>query len=106
MYMASTLNLNLLDEYTFMDAHEAYSQVLTEMKKHISGKEETIELMFITLVANGHALLEGVPGVAKTTMSKTLADTIQAEFKRVQCMPDLVPADIIGDVFIDAESEP
>ena len=88
-----------------MDAHSAYSQVLTEMKKHIAGKEDTIELMFITLVANGHALLEGVPGVAKTTMCKAMAETIQADFKRVQGTPDLIPSDIIGQTYLDDENK-
>ena len=83
------------------DPKEAYQKVEEELKKHISGKTEVIELLFIGLVANGHVLLEGVPGVAKTTMSKALADTIQADFKRIQCMPDLVPEDIVGQAYYD-----
>ena len=89
-----------------LDAKDAYARVKEELKKHIAGKEDVIELLFISLVANGHVLLEGVPGVAKTTMSKALADTIQAEFKRIQCMPDLVPSDIIGEVYLDQANEP
>ncbi len=81
-------------------------RVEDELKKHIAGKREVIELLFIALIANGHVLLEGVPGVAKTTMSKALADTIQADFKRIQCMPDLVPSDIIGDVYLDSNNDP
>ncbi len=88
-----------------VEAHEAFQQVLAEMKKHIAGKSDTIELMFITIVANGHALLEGVPGVAKTTMCKAMADTMQAEFKRIQGTPDLVPADIVGYAYIDEKNE-
>lgn len=88
-----------------MDAHDAYLKVKEEMKKHIAGKEETIELLFTTVVANGHALLEGVPGVAKTTMSKALADCIQADFKRIQGSPDLVPSDIIGEAYLDSQNE-
>ncbi len=79
-----------------MDANTIYNEIIEEMKKHISGKMETIELMFISIVANGHAMLEGVPGVAKTTMTKALSDTIQAEFKRIQGTPDLLAKDIIG----------
>ncbi|MDE1834437.1 MAG: AAA family ATPase, partial [Candidatus Micrarchaeota archaeon] len=89
-----------------MDTREAYLKVEEELKKHIAGKKEVIEMLFIGLVANGHVLLEGVPGVAKTTMSKALADTIQAEFKRIQCLPDLTPIDIIGDVYTDENNEP
>lgn len=88
-----------------MDPKEAYQKVEEELKKHISGKTEVIELLFIGLVANGHILLEGVPGVAKTTMSKALADTIQADFKRIQCMPDLVPEDIVGQAYYDQNRE-
>ncbi|MDE1851798.1 MAG: MoxR family ATPase [Candidatus Micrarchaeota archaeon] len=88
-----------------MDARDAYLKVKEEMKKHIAGKEETIELLFTTVVANGHALLEGVPGVAKTTMSKALADCIQADFKRIQGSPDLVPSDIIGEAYLDSQNE-
>ncbi|MDE1822996.1 MAG: MoxR family ATPase [Candidatus Micrarchaeota archaeon] len=88
-----------------MDARDAYQKVKAEMKKHIAGKDETIELLFITLVANGHALLEGVPGVAKTTMSKALADCIQADFKRIQGSPDLVPSDILGESYLDKDNE-
>ena len=84
-----------------MDANTIYNEILEEMKKHIAGKEETLELMFIAIVADGHALLEGVPGVAKTTMTKALADTIQAEFKRIQGTPDLLARDIMGFAYED-----
>ncbi len=89
-----------------MEAKEAYLKVEEEIKRHIAGKKDVVELLFISLVANGHVLLEGVPGVAKTTMTKALADTIQADFKRIQCMPDLVPSDIIGNVVIDENGDP
>ena len=59
-----------------MDPKEAYAAVLNEIKKHIAGNEDVLELMFIALVANGHVLLEGVPGLAKTTMTKALASSI------------------------------
>ena len=84
-----------------MDAKAAYQAVLGEVKKHIAGKDDVIELMFIALVADGHVLLEGVPGVAKTTMTKALADAIQADFKRIQGTPDLEVKDIIGFAYVD-----
>ncbi len=84
-----------------MDAKSSYLAVLKEVKKHIAGKDDIIELMFIALVANGHCLLEGVPGVAKTVMTKALADAINAQFTRVQGTPDLDMKDIIGFTFID-----
>ena len=86
-----------------MDASTIYNEILEEMRKHIAGKIETIELMFIAIVADGHALLEGVPGVAKTTMTKALADTIQADFKRIQGTPDLLAKDIMGYAYEDAD---
>lgn len=88
-----------------MDARSAYQAVLREVKKRIAGKEDVIELMFIALIANGHALLEGVPGVAKTAMAKTLANAIQADFKRIQGTPDLDVKDIVGYAYIDENKD-
>ena len=87
-----------------MEPKEAYQAVLKEVKKKIAGKEEVIEQMLIAIIANGNVLLEGVPGVAKTTMTKTLADVIQASFGRVQGTPDLEIRDIIGYTFMDSEN--
>lgn len=84
-----------------MDAKAVYSEILDEIHKHIAGKIDTIELMVIAVVADGHALLEGVPGVAKTTMTKALSDTIQADFKRIQGTPDIIPKDIVGYTYED-----
>ena len=84
-----------------MDPKTAFDAVMAEVKKKIAGKLDVVELMFIGLVANGHVLLEGVPGVAKTTMAKTLADTVQAQFTRVQGMPDLEIRDIVGYTYMD-----
>ncbi|MGC8649101.1 MAG: AAA family ATPase, partial [Candidatus Micrarchaeia archaeon] len=86
-----------------MEPKEAYESVLEEMKKHIAGKTDVFELMFIAIVANGHVLLEGVPGVAKTTMTKTLADAIDANFDRIQGTPDLDERDIIGFAYLDEQ---
>ncbi len=84
-----------------MDAPAAWQAVLGEVKKHIAGKTDVIELMFIALIANGHVLLEGMPGVAKTTMTKALADSIAADFKRIQGTPDLNTGDIVGFTYMD-----
>lgn len=84
-----------------MDANAAWQAVLGEVRKHISGKVDVIELMFIALVANGHVLLEGMPGTAKTTMTKALADAIEANFKRIQGTPDIATADMIGYTYLD-----
>lgn len=88
-----------------VDAREAYQGVLKEVKKKIAGKDDVIELMFIALVANGHVMLEGVPGVAKTSMTKALADAVQASFDRIQGTPDLDIKDIIGYTYMDESNQ-
>ena len=70
--------------------------IKNELKKAIIGHEDLINTMLISLISNGHLLIEGVPGIAKTTAIKTLAKTIDLEFKRVQFTPDLLPSDITG----------
>ena len=80
---------------------------LVDLKKEISkvivGQEETVEHLLITFLAGGHALLEGVPGLAKTLMIKTLAETIHLKFSRIQFTPDLMPSDIIGTEILEED---
>ncbi len=71
-------------------------QVLYEVKKIIVGQDHMLERMIVALLARGHVLVEGVPGLAKTMAIKTLAESIGGEFKRIQFTPDLVPADLVG----------
>ncbi|MFD2116290.1 AAA family ATPase [Paenibacillus yanchengensis] len=70
--------------------------VLHNLQRCILGKQEQIELLLITIIANGHILLEDVPGTGKTQLVKALASTIGGQFRRVQCNPDLLPTDITG----------
>ncbi len=70
--------------------------VLHEMRKVMVGQDYLLERLLIGLIANGHILVEGVPGLAKTTAVKTLARTIHISFQRIQFTPDLLPADLIG----------
>jgi MoxR-like ATPase len=72
------------------------SLVLREVGRVFIGPEETPRLLLVALLARGHVLLEGVPGVAKTTLAKAFAATLRCGFKRVQFTPDLLPADITG----------
>lgn len=74
-----------------------------EMAKVIIGQEETIAQLLITFLAGGHALLEGVPGLAKTLMIRTLSDAIDLKFKRIQFTPDLMPSDIIGTEILEED---
>ncbi|GAA4272467.1 MoxR family ATPase [Aquimarina gracilis] len=83
------------------------TEKLTGLKKEIGkviiGQEETIEQLLITFLAGGHALLEGVPGLAKTLMIRTLAEAIDLKFKRIQFTPDLMPSDIIGTEVLEED---
>jgi MoxR-like ATPase len=74
-----------------------------EIKKVIVGQEETIDQLLITFLAGGHALLEGVPGLAKTLMIRTLAEAIDLRFRRIQFTPDLMPSDIIGTEILEED---
>ncbi|WP_372451811.1 AAA family ATPase [Catellatospora tritici] len=80
-------------------------RALFEVKKVIVGQDRLVERMFVALLARGHCLLEGVPGVAKTLAVETLATVVGGSFARVQFTPDLVPADIVGTRIYRASSE-
>jgi MoxR-like ATPase len=69
---------------------------LFEIKRVIVGQEELLEKVFVALLAGGHLLIEGVPGLPKTLTVKTVADVVGGSFSRVQFTPDLVPADLVG----------
>ena len=75
---------------------EIYKNLMTEVSKVIVGQEDVIEQMVVAMLARGHALLEGVPGVAKTLMVHTLAQAMNLTFHRIQFTPDLMPSDITG----------
>jgi MoxR-like ATPase len=80
--------------------------ITSEMRKAVVGQEQIIEQILVAILAEGHALVEGVPGTAKTLIVKTLARIINAGFSRIQFTPDLMPSDIIGtNVFNFATSE-
>lgn len=84
----------------------AAEKIKTEINKVIVGQHQTIDLMLSAIFINGHILLEGVPGIAKTLTAKMLAKTISVDFSRIQFTPDLMPTDIIGtSVFNLKESE-
>jgi MoxR-like ATPase len=74
----------------------AMERLLYEVKKVIVGQDHLLEMMIVALLARGHVLVEGVPGLAKTMAIKTLAEAIGGDFKRIQFTPDLVPADLVG----------
>ncbi len=78
--------------------------IRTEMGRIISGQEKLIDRLLLALISDGHVLLEGVPGLAKTLAVKTLAQTLDGSFSRVQFTPDLLPADLIGTRIYNAAS--
>src|SRR5882757_10084927 len=79
-------------------------RLLYEVKKVIVGQDHLLERMIVALLARGHLLVEGVPGLAKTMAIKTLADAIGGDFKRIQFTPDLVPADLTGTRIFNQKS--
>lgn len=76
--------------------HAALTIIKTEMSRIIAGQEHLIDRLLLAMIADGHVLLEGVPGLAKTLAVKTLAETLNGSFSRLQFTPDLLPADLIG----------
>ena len=83
---------------------DLYRALDSERRKVIVGQRWTFDLLLVALLTDGHVLLEGVPGVAKTLMARTLATTLRADFKRVQFTPDLMPSDVIGTNVFDLAS--
>jgi MoxR-like ATPase len=79
-----------------MIVQEITEQIRAEADKVLVGQEEPFTFILVALLTGGHVLLEGVPGTAKTLMAKTLAQLVQADFKRVQFTPDLMPSDVVG----------
>src|ERR1700752_1056198 len=78
------------------EAATLMERVLYEVKRIVVGQDRFLERVMVALLAQGHLLVEGVPGLAKTLTVKTLGQTLRGSFKRIQFTPDLVPADLVG----------
>ncbi|MCK4284201.1 MAG: AAA family ATPase, partial [Candidatus Brocadiae bacterium] len=98
---ASQSRLPEPDQVAIQKLQEAYHTIRDEMAKVIVGQDQVIEQMLICLLAGGHAILEGVPGLAKTLMVRTLAQCLSLAFRRIQFTPDLMPGDITGTDVIE-----
>jgi MoxR-like ATPase len=86
------------------DVKQITQKLINEVGKVVIGKSEEIRMIVVCLIAGGHALLEGVPGVAKTTIAKTVAASFDLTFERIQFTPDLLPSDIIGTYVFDQKT--
>jgi MoxR-like ATPase len=82
-------------------AHETIARLRTEVGRAVIGQQAVLDRLLIALLVRGHVLVEGLPGLAKTLLVKTLAGAIEASFKRIQFTPDLLPADITGTQIFD-----
>lgn len=101
--MSEEFNLEAINEKVRLSA--SWIETLrTEIAKVIVGQQYLIDRLLVGLLANGHVLLEGVPGLAKTLSVRTLADSVHADFSRIQFTPDLLPADIIGTLIYNPKS--
>jgi MoxR-like ATPase len=87
---------NMMNRTDLSSLKESVEKVKAEIRKIIVGQDKTIELLLASIFADGHVLIEGVPGIAKTLIAKILARTISADFSRIQFTPDLMPSDILG----------
>jgi MoxR-like ATPase len=102
--MTQTIDINELNER--IQKESAFVDLLSmEMKKVIIGQKHMVERLLIGLLSNGHILLEGVPGLAKTLAINSLANSIHAKFSRIQFTPDLLPADLIGTLIYSQKKE-
>ena len=103
-YLSTNPEIQTLNEQSKKYA-EQIMEVVSEVQKVIVGQEQVIKKLVIAMMADGHVLLEGVPGLAKTKMVDTLSKTLGANFCRIQFTPDLLPADIIGTKIYDNKKE-
>ncbi|RMH69869.1 MAG: MoxR family ATPase [Gemmatimonadetes bacterium] len=94
---------NHQDLQTVEELKTAKDQITSQLRKVIVGQEDVIEKLLIALLSNGHCLLVGVPGLAKTMLIRTIAETLDLSFSRIQFTPDLMPSDITGTELVEEE---
>ena len=102
--MSETVNIRELNDLV-AGKSDFVQLITTGMRRTIVGQKHLVDSLIISLLANGHVLLEGVPGLAKTLAIKTLAELIDAKYSRIQFTPDLLPADVIGTMIYSTRTE-
>jgi MoxR-like ATPase len=96
------MSLNFQNDQEAVDSlASSYKQLRSEISKVIVGQDEVVKAVLISLFANGHSLLVGVPGLAKTLLVSTISEVLDLDFKRIQFTPDLMPSDITGSEILD-----
>ena len=97
-------DINFNSRIPLEQLQNAVTQLKDNLSKVIVGQKDFVELLIVGLLADGHVLIEGVPGVAKTVTAKLFAKSIQTEFSRIQFTPDLMPSDVLGTSILNANS--
>jgi MoxR-like ATPase len=98
-------NQLVASEASLQEAVSRLTRVHSEISKVIVGQDSVIEGVLICLIASGHVLLEGVPGLGKTTLLRTLSRALQLKYSRIQFTPDLMPADIVGSMIMESTDD-
>ena len=99
-------DLNFESRIDFTQLQDSVQKIKDQIGRVIVGQHQLIEQLVVAILSNGHVLIEGVPGVAKTLTAKLLSRTINAQFKRIQFTPDLMPSDVLGtSVFIPSSGK-
>ncbi|MDH3424047.1 MAG: AAA family ATPase, partial [Gemmatimonadota bacterium] len=103
--MTSTQAATILDrDVELLDRAAGVTAALRgQVEKRIVGQRDVVDELLVALLANGHVLLVGVPGLAKTLLVQTLAEALDLDFSRIQCTPDLMPTDITGTEVIEED---
>ncbi|QDO94919.1 MoxR family ATPase [Formosa sediminum] len=96
-------HLDFKNRIDVSELQEAVYNIKSQLKKVIVGQQNMMDLLIVALLADGHALIEGVPGVAKTITAKLLSRTVDVDFSRIQFTPDLMPSDILGTSVFNAK---
>ena len=99
----SSQNISQDDESLAQELVSSYEMIRSQVQRVIVGQDEVLEQLIIAMLAKGHCLLEGVPGLAKTLMIRSLSQAIDLRFRRIQFTPDLMPADITGTDIIQED---